>query len=166
MCMKSQLLRQNTSGLLPVLNIDFTIFNIFCTAFLSLLWYISQLCLTDLHRNIPWHKSVSPFLFGFLLGFSKNFSISSLQQLQSFDVLNSFTKYSSKFLTYCRFFSFHIIITYCQFLCMLCFILTKSAVVWIRGGVHRSTEKVWNGIWTNIWFKRNALNDCGCWYYW
>jgi len=47
MCMKSQLLRQNTSGLLPVLNIDFTIFNIFCTAFLSLLWYISQLCLTD-----------------------------------------------------------------------------------------------------------------------
>ena len=32
-------------------------------------------------------------ILGFLLGFSKNFSISSLQQLQSFDVLNSFTKY-------------------------------------------------------------------------
>ena len=29
MCMKSQLLRQNTYGLLPVLNIDLTIFNIF-----------------------------------------------------------------------------------------------------------------------------------------
>ena len=37
MCMKFQQLRQNISGLFPVLNIDFTIFNIFCTAFLSLL---------------------------------------------------------------------------------------------------------------------------------
>ena len=74
-------------GLFPVSNTDFTIFNIFCTAFLSMLWNISLLCLTDLHRNNPWQISVFPsfFNFGFWLGLSKKFSNSSLQQLHNFD---------------------------------------------------------------------------------
>lgn len=62
------------SDLLPVLNIDFTIFNIFCKAFLYLLWYISQLFLTDLHRNIPLHNSISPFFWFFTWLFYSYFS--------------------------------------------------------------------------------------------
>ena len=40
-------------GLFPVSNIDFTIFNIFCTAFLSLLWNISLLCF---NRSFTSHE--------------------------------------------------------------------------------------------------------------
>jgi hypothetical protein len=37
----------NMSGLLPIVNILLTIFNIFWTAFLSLLWIISHFCLSS-----------------------------------------------------------------------------------------------------------------------
>ena len=77
------------SGLFPVSNIDLTIFNIFCTAFLSLLWITSRLCLTDLYRSKPVQILFLPSLFGLWLGFSKKYSNSSLQQLHNFEVLNS-----------------------------------------------------------------------------
>jgi len=71
------------SGLLPIVNILLTIFNIFCTAFLSLLWIISHFYLSS------WWES-NPLTIIFLLTFISlglwlcliiNGSISRWQQL-------------------------------------------------------------------------------------